>query len=71
MKPNKSTVRLFYDILHGISSFVGLRDALELGVLIGFDGQLKQNSKTEETIFYDLISQLHEAGMKEHTTNSP
>ena len=61
MQPYKSTVRLFYDILHGISSLVGFRDALELGVLIGFDGQIKQNSKTEETIFFELISQLYQA----------
>ena len=52
---------MFYDLLHGIDSSAGIRDALELGVLIGFDGQLEQNSKTEEAILYNLIRSLYEA----------
>ena len=59
-KPNKSTVRLFYDILHGIKHYdVNIKDALELGILIGFDGQLSQDSKIEKHILDVLITGLH------------
>ena len=60
-KPNKSTVRLFYDILHGIKHYdVNIKDALELGILIGFDGQLSQDSKIEKSILDVLITGLHD-----------
>ena len=61
-EPCKSTVRLFFDVLHGIPRFdLTVRDALELGILIGFDGQLKQESNKEWFILHDLIRQLCDA----------
>ena len=60
-KPNKSTVRLFYDILHGIKHYgVNIKDALELGILIGIDGQLSQDSKIEKSILDVMITGLHD-----------
>ena len=40
---------------------MGIKDALELGVLIGFDGQLKQDANVEWYILYHLIIQLYRA----------
>ena len=61
IKPDKSTVRLFFDLLHGIGRYVRLEDALELGVLIGFDGQLRQGSDIEKSIFRRLLRCLIDA----------
>lgn len=58
LEPDKSTVRLFFDILHGINQCVSLGDTLELGVLIGFDGQLKQKSDMEMSIFNSVLRHL-------------
>jgi len=61
---NYSTVRLFYDILHGVPQFgVHVRDAIDLGILVGFDGQLKQKSEKEKSIFEALIRQLFDKAL--------
>ena len=61
-EPCKSSVRLFFDILHGIPQLgVAISDALELGILIGFDGQLKQESNKEWFLLHDVIKQLCDA----------
>ena len=53
---------MFYDILHGIKHYdVNIKDALELGILIGFDGQLSQNSKIERSILDVLITGLRKS----------
>ena len=38
---------------------VSVSDGIELGILIGFDGQLKQDSKVEQYILGALIEQLY------------
>ena len=61
-EPYQRTVRIFYDILHGIKqNDVNLGEALELGILIGFDGQLEQNSEMEKSILQCVLSGLHQA----------
>jgi len=52
-------VRLFFDILHGIDrTDIPLLVALEFAVLLGYDGQLKQNSDMEKELFQGCITQL-------------
>ena len=55
----KSVVRLFFDILHGIDrADIPLIMALEFAILLGYDGQLKQNSDLERELFQSTIDQL-------------
>ena len=62
--PIKSVVRLYFDLLHGIEAKdVPLAVALEFGVLLGYDGQLKQNSKLEIELFASTIKQLKKTKM--------
>ena len=59
MKPDESVVRLFFDILHGIDrADIPLVVALEFAILLGYDGQLKQNSDMEMELFQSTIDQL-------------
>jgi len=54
-----SVVRLFFDILHGIDrTDIPLVVALEFAILLGYDGQLKQNSDMEKELFQSSIDQL-------------
>ena len=57
-------VRLFFDILHGIDcADIPLVIALELTILLGYDGQLKQNSAMETELFQSGIDQLKKTKM--------
>ena len=57
-------VRLFFDILHGIKvSDITFVVALEFGVFLGFDGQLKQNSDLEIELFTSIVKQLKKSKM--------
>ena len=52
-------VRLFFDILHGINrADIPLVVALEFAILLGYDGQLKQDSDMEKELFQSTIDQL-------------
>ena len=52
-------VRLFFDILHGIDrADIPLIMALEFAILLGYDGQLEQNSDFETELFQSTIDQL-------------
>ena len=52
-------MRLFFDILHGIDrADIPLIMALEFAILLGYDGQLKQNSNLERELFQSTIDQL-------------
>ena len=62
--PIKSVVRLFFDILHGIDrADIPLIVALEFAILLGYDGQLKQNSDLEKELFQSTIDQLKRTEM--------
>ena len=62
--PLISTVRLFFDVLHGIKrKDVTLVMALEFAILLGYDGQLKQNSSMEMELFTSAIKQLKKSKM--------
>ena len=57
-------VRLFFDILHGIDrADIPLVVALEFAILLGYDGQLKQNSDLEKELFQSTIDQLKRTEM--------
>ena len=57
-------VRLFFDILHGIDrADIPLVIALEFAILLGFDGQLQQNSDLEKELFQSSIVQLKKTKM--------
>ena len=57
----KSVVRLYFDLLHGIKRMeVSLLMVLEFAILLGFDGQLEQNSDMEKEFFTSAIEQLKE-----------
>ena len=57
-------VRLFFDLLHGIErKDVSLVNALEFAVVLGYDGQLKQNSNMEKELFGITIKQLKKTKM--------
>ena len=57
-------VRLFFDVLHGIQrKDVPLVMALEFAILLGYDGQLKQNSEMEMELFTSAIKQLKKSKM--------
>ena len=59
-----SVVRLFFDILHGIDrADIPLVVALEFAILLGYDGQLKQNSDMEMELFQSTINQLNKTKM--------
>ena len=59
----KSTIKLFFDILHGIivndATFVM---AIEFAVYLGYDGQRKQ-SDMEMELFTSVIDQLKKTKM--------
>ena len=64
LEPKKSVVRLFFDILHGIDrADIPLVVALEFAILLGYDGQLKQNSELEQELFQSTIDQLKRTEM--------
>ena len=55
----ESVVRLYFDLLHGIKRMnVPLVMVLEFAILLGFDGQLDQNSDMEKEFFTSAIDQL-------------
>ena len=57
-------VRLFFDILHGIDrADIPLIVALEFAILLGYDGQLEQNSDLEAELFQSTIDQLTKTKM--------
>ena len=57
-------MRLFFDILHGIDrADIPLVVALEFAILLGYDGQLKQNSDMEKELFQCTIAQLNKTKM--------
>ena len=61
MKFLLSVVRLFFDLLHGIKRMdVPLMVALEFAILLGYDGQLDQNSDMEKELFSSAIDQIKE-----------
>ena len=56
----ESTLRLFFDVLHGIKRIdVPLIMVVEFIVLLGYDGQLEQ-SDMEKELFTSAITQLKE-----------
>ena len=56
-----SVVRLFFDLLHGIKRMdVPFMVALEFAILLGYDGQLDQNSDMEKELFSSAIDQIKE-----------
>ena len=58
------TVKLFFDILHGITvSDVPVIIAIEFAILLGFDGQLKQESILEMELFTSIIEQMKKTQM--------
>ena len=55
----KSVVRLWFDLLHGIKRMdVPLMMVLEFAILLGYDGQLDQNSDMEKELFASAMEQL-------------
>ena len=57
---SESTVRLLFDILHGIKRMdVPFAIALKFAILLGFDGQL-EDSDMENELFTSAIDQLKE-----------
>ena len=57
----KSVLRLFFDLLHGIKRMdVPFLIVLEFAILLGYDGQLEQNSDMEKELFTSTIEQLKE-----------
>ena len=64
LKSYQRVVRLFFDILHGIDrTDIPLVIALEFAILLGYDGQLKQDSEMEKELFQRNITQLKETEM--------
>ena len=58
------TVKLFFDILHGITvSDVPVIIAIEFAILLGFDGQLKQESILEMELFTSIVEQMKKTQM--------
>ena len=56
----ESTLRLFFDLLHGIKRMdVPLMMVVEFSILLGYDGQLEQ-SDMEKELFTSAINQLKE-----------
>ena len=61
MNTLESAVRLYFDLLHGIKRMdVPLMMVLEFVILLGYDGQLEQNSDMEKELFTSAIAQLKE-----------
>jgi len=57
-------VRLLFDILHGIDrTDIPLVAALEFAILLGYDGQLTQDSDMEKELFQCTIDQLNKTKM--------
>ena len=57
-------MRLLFDILHGIDrADIPLVVALEFAILLGYDGQLTQNSDMEKELFQCTIDQLNKTKM--------
>ena len=53
-KFNYDTVRLYFDILHGIEKKTNYPTVLEFLIFLGHDGQLKMESGFEEVVFVNL-----------------
>ena len=57
----QSVVRLFFDLLHGLErDDVPLVTVVEFTILLGYDGQLDQDSDMEKELFESAIYQLKE-----------
>ena len=57
----QSTLRLFFDILHGIKRMdVPLLMVIEFMVFLGYDGKLETNSDMEKELFLSAIDQFKE-----------
>ena len=57
----QSTLRLFFDILHGIKRMdVPLMMAIEFMIFLGYDGKLEANSDMEKELFLSAIDQFKE-----------
>jgi len=57
-------VRLFFDVLHGmVRKNIQLDVALEFAILVGYNGQLKQNSEMEKQLFQYTIHHLKNTKM--------
>ena len=57
-------MRLLFDILHGIDrTDIPLVAALEFAILLGYDGQLTQDSDMEKELFQCTIDQLNKTKM--------
>jgi len=57
-KFNYDTVRLYFDILHGIEKKTNYPTVLEFLIFLGHDGQLKMESGIEEEVFVNLVKQV-------------
>ena len=57
-KFNYDTVRLYFDILHGIEKKANYPTVLEFLVFLGHDGQLEIESGLEEEAFVNLVKQV-------------
>ena len=57
----QSTLRLFFDVLHGIKRMdVPLMMVIEFMIFLGFDGKLEANSDMEKELFLSAIDQFKE-----------
>ena len=57
----QSTLRLFFDVLHGIKRIdVPLMMVIEFMVFLGYDGKLEANSDMEKELFLSAIDQFKE-----------
>ena len=57
-KFNYDTVRLYFDILHGIEKKTNYSTVLEFLVFLGHDGQLDIESNLEDEAFASLVKQV-------------
>ena len=56
-----STLRLFFDVLHGIKRMdVPLMMVIEFMIFLGYDGKLEANSDMEKELFLSAIDQFKE-----------
>ena len=59
MNTFESTLRLFFDLLHGIKRMdVPLVMAIEFIIFLEYDGKLEANSDMENDLFTSAIDQL-------------
>ena len=57
-KFNYDTVRLYFDILHGIEKKANYPTVLEFLIFLGHDGALDIESSLEEEAFVNLVKQV-------------